>query len=243
MSNWKELFKQQTKDVVNDENFVIPSFGKFFEPGTYEVYVEGVEESANANGYMLLLKSNEGKQIRMFLSPITREGKISTYFLRQLASLFSEPCLVQKFLGVMGNNPDIIQALRGYKLKITIEKGAGYDLQKTPEGYKIVDAKTRTSMWEDVFTTPEEANNYVEVYNATLTDTSLAIKRSFPDISSITCSDFVQDNINALHKLLESKNEKQNVSAPQPTGTPTVQNPNPKSPAAGVTTIPAPKVI
>lgn len=116
------------------DNFVVGSSSKYLPPGTHDVVIQGVDASDADNNKISFVFVGEGDKAHNEKAFITsQQGDLSYQIRAILAACIPSLESLDKFFDelVDHGNTKIFEALTGFKLRVTLSYGKGYQIRAT----------------------------------------------------------------------------------------------------------------
>lgn len=208
------LFKEaiaKARTTKSLDTFLVGTGGRYLAPGTHDVTIQGVDASGveeNKLNFVFVGEGDKTHNERVFVT--SQQGDLSYPIRAILAGCIPSFEVLDKFFDEIAvhGNAQIFEALTGFKLRVTLGYGKGYQIRASANS-KYVGYDTTTDM-----PLTEEYDSYEGVKAAA---ESKGLKRAFLKVQSAEATNGVK-NIQSLEFALAALARKRtgglnNVSA------------------------------
>jgi hypothetical protein len=186
--------------------------GQFFGLGTHEVVISAIEpkESAKGTAYLKVTFEGDGKSIfhNIFLTATDKKSgelKLNLGYSKVFAGAIvnkNMPLQYKFFNCFAPENPEVLEALVGSKLRIKIEQQKeGYSIEHVNDGYIIMDVATK----EPVVLADKVENLFDSFDEAKTVATNQGLERAWNEVTSMLNSELENDNNGLIQRLLDGK--------------------------------------
>lgn len=149
-SPFKKALKVKGLSDILDEP--IQGSGRWMTAGQYLVSIEDNDIRTLDKGYIkLTLVNNDKERHRETVFIFSKDGEISIWFARVIASVIPNRDAIEKFESILADDElceEALQCIRGMKAWIEIEDGPGYRIQNVDGIYESYDVHSNYSIAE-----------------------------------------------------------------------------------------------